>query len=94
MNILVVLSSLIGQSESIGILTPDSSVRKDFEIRDYTIVNANIGIRSVDERWQVMLWGKNITDEYYWQNTIQAYDDIVRYAARPAEYGVTFSMNF
>jgi outer membrane receptor protein involved in Fe transport len=86
--------SFIGQSESIGILTPDSSVRKDFEIRDYTIVNANIGIRSVDERWQVMLWGKNITDEYYWQNTIQAYDDIVRYAARPAEYGVTFSMNF
>jgi len=84
----------VGQSETIGILTVNPQDRERFEIKDYTLVNVNAGLRSTDDRWQVMVWGKNVTDEYYWHNTIQAYDSVVRYAAKPVEYGVTLSMNF
>lgn len=85
---------VVGQSETIGILTPVDQLKEDFEIKDYVILNANLGVRAVDDSWSLMVWGKNLTDEYYWSNTIQSYDNIVRYAARPAEYGVTLSMNF
>ena len=86
--------SVLGQSETTSKLTTVAAEKDIFEIRDYVVVNANLGIASTDGQWKVMLWGKNITDEYYWTNTIQTFDNTVRYAARPAEYGITFSMNF
>ena len=41
-----------------------------------------------------MLWGKNVTDTHYWTNSLRAFDTIVRYTARPVEYGVTLSYDF
>jgi len=83
-----------GQTKSIGILTTSAAERDLYNIRDRMLVNLNAGIRSSDDRWRVSVWGKNVFDTYYWSNTIQAYDTIVRYAGMPAEYGVTVGFKF
>ena len=41
-----------------------------------------------------MLWGKNLTNKYYWNNVVIANDAIFRLAGMPATYGVTFSERF
>ena len=68
--------------------------RSVYEINARAIVNANIGIKSSSGDWKVQIWGKNIFNKYYWTSTIRAYDVVIRYPARPAEYGVTLSHRF
>ncbi|WP_404477133.1 TonB-dependent receptor [Novosphingobium sp. BL-52-GroH] len=65
-----------------------------YDIKAYTLVNANLGIKSSDGKWSASIWGKNIFDKYYWSNATQAYDTFVRYTGRPAEYGVSIGVNF
>ena len=78
-----------GQSKSIGILTTFAAERDIYKINARALVNLNAGIHAADDSWRISVWGKNVFNKYYWTNTIQAYDTIVRYAARPAEYGIT-----
>lgn len=63
-------------------------------VDSYTTVNARVGFESADERWSVMLWAKNIFDEYYYTQVIASYDSASRYAGMPATYGVKFSFKF
>src|SRR3546814_4987763 len=74
-----------GQSKSIGVLTVSSVEREDYKINARTLVDLSAGIATTDGRWRAGLWGKNVLNKYYWTNAIQAYDNIMRYAARPAE---------
>ena len=83
-----------GQSKSIGILTISEADKKTYEINARALVSLNAGIRASSNRWRLTFWGKNIFNKYYWTNTIQTYDTIVRYAGRPAEYGVALGFNF
>jgi outer membrane receptor protein involved in Fe transport len=85
---------LNGQSKSIGILAISSENRDIYKIKAYDLVNANLGVRSGDGRWSLGLWGKNIFNKYYWTNTVQSSDVIIRYAGRPAEYGVTIGFKY
>src|SRR3546814_4193794 len=77
-----------GQSKSIGVLTVSSVEREDYKINARTLVDLSAGIATTDGRWRAGLWGKNVLNKTYWTNAIQAYDNIMRYAARPAEYGL------
>lgn len=83
-----------GQSKSIGILTVSPADRDIYKIKAYELINANIGVRSANDRWSLGLWGKNIFNKYYWTNTVQSSDVIIRYAGRPAEYGVTLGFRY
>lgn len=83
-----------GQSKSIGILTVSDANRDIYKIKAYELVNFNAGIRSSDDRWSVGIWGKNIFNKYYWTNTVQSSDVVIRYAGRPAEYGVTLGFRY
>jgi outer membrane receptor protein involved in Fe transport len=40
-----------------------------------------------------MAWAKNVTDTYYWQNVVNAFDSVSRFAGQPRTFGVTFSYN-
>lgn len=57
---------------------------------DYLIVNARAGYQSENEKWDVALWSKNITDEEY---LVSAIDTGLGYAlqafGRPATFGIT-----
>jgi iron complex outermembrane recepter protein len=84
-----------------NIVIPDTAtsssapgVTHPFEINAYTLVNLRSGINWDDGKWQAMLWGKNVFNKYYWQNSIFAFDTAYRLAGRPATYGVTLSYTF
>jgi outer membrane receptor protein involved in Fe transport len=62
-----------------------------FIIDDYGVLDMRAGIRAQDESWSFFLWGKNVTDEYYWHNVTVAQDNISRAAGMPATYGLTFT---
>src|SRR3546814_13714061 len=53
-------------------------------IGSFKTVDLRAGIKALDERWSVSVWGRNVFNEYYWTNQFVTKDVIVRYAARPA----------
>jgi iron complex outermembrane recepter protein len=65
----------------------------DYKIASYLLLDAQIGLES-HAGWKIFAWGKNITNKYYWTNVVAGQDTIVRYAGRPATYGVTLGYNF
>jgi iron complex outermembrane receptor protein len=65
-----------------------------FDIDSYTLMNARIGVSAADGSWRAFAWGRNITDEYYYNNVMQSTDMLVRYAGMPRTYGVTMEYNW
>ncbi|WP_084639146.1 TonB-dependent receptor [Haliea salexigens] len=65
-----------------------------FEINDYSLVDLRAGIQSVDGRWRVSVWGKNVFNEYYWNNVVAAFDTIGRYTNKPATYGASVTFKY
>lgn len=65
-----------------------------YSIDEYSLLDAQVGIESNASRWKVMLWGKNLTNEYHWTNVVAGHDTIVRYAARPVTYGITLGYKY
>ncbi|MCK9503939.1 MAG: TonB-dependent receptor [Porticoccaceae bacterium] len=65
-----------------------------FTIESYATVGARIGYESDDTRWRVMLWGKNITDEYYYNSVIASSEGAARVAGRPRTYGITVGYQY
>jgi iron complex outermembrane recepter protein len=68
--------------------------RRLYNIEGYATLNLRAGVRSQDGRWQAMVWGKNVTNSYYWNNVVAQSDVIVRYAGRPATYGFTVGYKY
>ncbi|QKS02199.1 TonB-dependent receptor [Sphingomonas sp. CL5.1] len=60
-------------------------------IDGYVLVDARAGIASADGRWRVSVFGKNIFNQYYWNNAITSSDAVARFAGMPATYGVSLS---
>lgn len=83
-----------GQSGSYSTLALTAQSKADYRIAGYSLVDGNIGLKSADDRWRVAIWGKNIFNKYYATNRYLAYDTIVRYTGRPAEYGMTLSYRY
>jgi Outer membrane receptor proteins, mostly Fe transport len=65
-----------------------------YKIDDYALLDLQLGIEQPDGRWKATLWGKNVTNTYYWTNVVAGQDTVVRYAAKPATYGVTLGYRF
>ena len=60
-----------------------------FVIEEYFVVGARVGYESSNGRFQAMLWGRNLTDEYYWNSVIASSEGGARVAGRPRTYGIT-----
>lgn len=69
------------------------STSEYYDIDGYSLIDVQAGIES-SNGWMARLWGKNITDEYYWTNVNRISDTIVRAAGMPATYGVTVAKRF
>ncbi len=63
-------------------------------IDPYTLLDLHLALAQNGGPWKVALWGKNVTNKYYWTNTVAVYDATVRYAGEPATYGATMSYRF
>jgi iron complex outermembrane recepter protein len=62
----------------------------------YTILNGRIGIGPDSERWSVELWGRNLTDEFYFVGAFQTplQNTFVIYPNEPATYGITLRARY
>ncbi|MFT3975532.1 MAG: TonB-dependent receptor [Sphingomonas bacterium] len=63
-------------------------------IDGYVLADARAGMASADGRWRVSVFGKNIFNQYYWNNAITSSDAIARFAGMPATYGVSLSLRY
>lgn len=60
----------------------------EFEIESWTTLDLRAGVQSVDSSWRAMLYGRNVTDEFY-TTTITSYlGTRQRFVGRPAIYGL------
>lgn len=82
-----------GQSNSSTILSVTPGDLKDYAIGSRFLVGGSVGLKS-EAGWSASFWGRNIFNKYYVTSAQLSYDNIVRYAGRPAEYGVTVGFNF
>ena len=88
-------ASLTARSEAVAIVGGERVVldgRNDlYRMPGYALLDLRAGITSADERWRVTLFGRNVTNKFYVQNVSTDSDAIVRYAGRPATYGIDVS---
>ena len=72
------------------------NVAKEVLSREVSTVNASIGL-AWDNGFEVLLWGRNITDDEYltsgFPTTVQT-DRVSAYPNQPRTYGVTFTKRF
>ncbi len=57
----------------------------------YTLVDLRAGLEAQDGAWRLMVWGRNVGDEYYWTTGNANLDTTVRFAGMPATYGISLT---
>ncbi len=86
------------KDDNIGSLAaPDPAARNlQFSgfIPDYTLLNARVMFRPSNGPWDLMLWTRNLTDEYYWHSTSGSNSTATRINGMPRTYGLTLSYGF
>lgn len=82
--------SIAYQGKSNGNFGSDSR----FDIPDYTLLDLRAGLASPDGSWRAWIWGRNVTDEYYWTNADRIGDRSIRFAGQPATFGASVSLRW
>ena len=63
-------------------------------IKAYALLDLRAGLASQDDRWRLTIWGKNVTNTYYYTNAFRYIDFFSRLTGQPATYGVSFSFRY
>jgi len=63
-------------------------------IDGYTLLDLRAGIQDPDGAWSVQVFGRNVTDTYYWTNVAKFNDTVRRLTGRPATFGVQVGFKF
>lgn len=82
-------ANVAAQSKSFGSPQLGGQPKKDAQIDGYATLDLRAGFGASDDSWKITFWGRNVTNKFYWTNSLRNFDTIVRYTGRPAEYGVT-----
>jgi iron complex outermembrane recepter protein len=77
-------------SSSYAILGTDA----DNKLKSYALLDLRAGVETADGKYRLTVFGKNVTNTYYYTNAPTIYDTQVRYTGRPATYGVTLSARY
>lgn len=65
-----------------------------YDIKAYGVLNGSIGVHSVDDRWSLSIWGRNLTQEYYWGGISSNANTVVRFPGAPRTFGATVGVKF
>jgi outer membrane receptor protein involved in Fe transport len=87
-------NALYNSKANSTLIANDSNLAELSRIKAFTTVDLRAGIKAADDRWAFSIWGRNITNSYYWSNQFVTQDVVVRYAAKPVTYGATLKFNF
>jgi outer membrane receptor protein involved in Fe transport len=66
----------------------------ELDIDGYTTLDLRAGVEDADGRWRVLVFGRNVFNEYYWTSVIGSSNVVRRFAGPPATYGVQLGVNF
>ena len=66
----------------------------DLAINSYALIDVRAGVESRNGKYRVQLYGRNITNKYYWTNVARSGDSLHRYAGYPATYGIQLSYRY
>ncbi|AOH87194.1 hypothetical protein AWL63_23820 (plasmid) [Sphingomonas panacis] len=64
------------------------------QIDAYGVLDGDIGLSLMDNKLNIAIYGKNLTNKYYWTNVVTTTNTVNRYAAMPITYGVRLGYNF
>ena len=85
--------NLGGDASHTGETTGGAQVEDATE--SYTVANARIGVTSEEGNWTATLWGRNITDEYYFPAAYTGGNGpYVRAAGMPSTFGISLDYDF
>lgn len=65
----------------------------EFTVDSYTLWGLNVDVVPASEQWEVAMWARNLTDEYYWNSVQKQTDTIFRYTGMPRTWGMSFQYN-
>ncbi|WP_237449800.1 TonB-dependent receptor [Novosphingobium silvae] len=78
------------QGKTVGSLDEDPV----FDVKAYTIVNANIALHRQDDRWSIGLYGRNLFNENYYTATDILTDTSIRVPGMVRTYGLVASFKY
>jgi outer membrane receptor protein involved in Fe transport len=58
-------------------------------IAPHALLDLRVGVEN--DSWRFQLFGRNVTDEYYWTGAAHVNDVLYRYTGMPATYGFTLT---
>lgn len=64
----------------------------NFKLPSYALIDVRAGVEG--DKWGAQLWGRNITNKYYWVNVSHLIDSVARFAGTPASYGITLRYRY
>lgn len=67
---------------------------EQLRLTSYALLDMRAGIKALDDRWSLQVWGRNLTNSYYWSNALQSQDVYVRFTGKPVTYGLSFSIRY
>jgi iron complex outermembrane recepter protein len=66
----------------------------DYRLPSRALLDLRAGLVANDDSWRVMVFGRNVTNRYYWDFVFAQNDTIGRQAGLPAIYGISMSRKF
>ena len=66
--------------------------RSEFTLPSYALIDLRAGVEW--DRWRAQIWGRNVTNKYYWVNVGHILDTVARTSGAPATYGATLSYRY
>ena len=63
-----------------------------YRVRGYTLLDLRAGVDA--GQWNASVWGRNVTNVYYWNTATRASDAATRFAGMPVTYGVSLGYRF
>jgi iron complex outermembrane receptor protein len=76
------------QSSASGALGDNAILRE----KSYALLDLRAGVQHGN--WRFSVWGRNVTDTYYYPTVFRANDTLIRYAGMPATYGVMVNFRY
>ena len=68
------------------------SDRPEFTLPSYALIDLRAGVEW--DKWRAQIWGRNITNKYYWVNVARLSDVVNRQPGMPVTYGLTVGYKF
>lgn len=72
----------------------DNENKAVLKFESETLLNARVGIRATDSKWELSGWIKNLTNELNYTSKFELFDTIYGTYIPPRTYGATFKVRF